>query len=85
MDTTKLNDSSEKNIWKSKKFWVTLVGLISMIVTSYTGLPEDMIDNISIIIITYLASQGLIDASSTIMSKSKQSIKSVVEIPKNNE
>lgn len=85
MDTTKINDSSEKSLWKSKKFWVALVGLLSMIVTSYTGLPQDMIDNISIVIITYLASQGLIDASSTIMSKTKASQASAIEIPKNNE
>lgn len=56
-------NSSTKAWYKSKKFWISLVGIIGMITATYFDVSEDIINNIGYIIITYIFGQSAIDAS----------------------
>ncbi|MBC8410399.1 MAG: hypothetical protein H8E12_17005 [Rhodobacteraceae bacterium] len=51
---------------KSRKLWVALGGVLVVIATEWLGLPaamsQQIVDSIIVIIPSYLAGQGLVDA-----------------------
>lgn len=49
-------------IFKSKKFWMAVVGIVAMIVSSFIpAITEEMIMGIAGIIISYILGQGIAD------------------------
>ena len=48
-------------IFKSKKFIVAMGGVIAIVVSHFTGLAEDSINQIVLLIATYLGAQGVAD------------------------
>jgi len=48
-------------LFKSKKFWMALVGVFAVVLSHFFGLSEDQIMSIAGVIIAYLLGQGLAD------------------------
>lgn len=50
-------------IFKSKKFWMAVVGIVAMLVSSFIpAITEEMIIGIAGIIVSYILGQGVADA-----------------------
>jgi len=48
-------------IFRSKKFWAAVAGLIGMLVAHFTGLDEATITGFIVIITSYILGQGIAD------------------------
>lgn len=48
-------------IFKSKKFWMAIAGVVAVVVSSFFGIAEDKVLEILSVIIAYILGQGLAD------------------------
>ena len=51
----------EKPIYKSKKFWMSILGVASVVMGKYLGLDEAQVMKIGALVLGYVFSQGLAD------------------------
>lgn len=45
----------------SKKFWMSIAGVVAVVASEYLGLPEDTVMQVAGIIIAYVLGQGIAD------------------------
>jgi uncharacterized membrane protein len=50
------------DIFKSKKFWMAVVGVVAIVLAKYLPISEDQVLGIAGVIISYIFGQGLADA-----------------------
>ena len=48
-------------VWKSKKFWIAVSGVVAVLLSSLAGVPEETTLTISGMIIALILGQGLAD------------------------
>ncbi len=48
-------------IFKSKKFWIAIGGVVAVVVSQYTGFGEDKVNEIVAIVVALVLGQGLAD------------------------
>jgi len=48
-------------VWKSKKFWIAVSGVVAVLLSSLAGVPEETTLKISGMIIALILGQGLAD------------------------
>ena len=49
------------DIFKSKKFWMAIVGIVGMVIAHFTGMDETTITGFLAVIVSYIVGQGIAD------------------------
>lgn len=49
------------SIFKSKKFWMAIAGVVAVLVSAFFGIAEDKVLEILSVIIAYILGQGMAD------------------------
>ena len=49
------------SIFKSKKFWVAVGGVVAVVVSQFVGIAEDKVNEIVAIVVAFILGQGLAD------------------------
>jgi len=48
-------------IWKSKKFWMAVAGVVAVMLSHLAGVPEETTLKVAGLIVAYILGQGLAD------------------------